>query len=926
MFIFFIDNINNYFFKLVYNYLKLKNLFLIDGSGFIFRAFYALPPLTNPEGIPINAVYGYCTMITNIIETFKPDQLIVVFDTKKKTFREDIYKPYKSNRSEPPEELIPQFSIIREATEAYDLPQIEMDGYEADDIIATYASQAEKKGIEVTVISSDKDLMQLVNDKTKMYDTMKKRYIGINEVKEKFGVEPSKVIDVQALAGDSIDNIPGVSGIGIKTAAELINDFGTLENLLSQTNKIKQPKRKQVLIDEKDKALISKKLVTLKNDVPINKPYNFQIFKGINQKKVSKFFEKHGFKNLIIRLNKKNSNKDKSNREEISNKKNYRIIESVQKLKSLIEEIKKEKLVVIDTETNSLYANQAKLVGISFSFKENEAYYLPFEHKLNKDENILNIDFEKVFLILKNLFEDTSIMKIGHNIKYDKIVLSNVDINLNPVEDTMLLSYVLDTGKFKHNLDDLAKIYLDYDTIKYKDIVGVGKKEKTFDELSIEEAYRYAAEDADVTLKIYHILKKRIIEEKLLNVYENIERPLIDVLVNMEKNGIKIDVKELKKLSSIFLKRIFSIEKEIFKHSKLEFNIASTKQLGEILFDKMGLQGGKKGKSGAYSTSSEVLENLSYQGHEIAKMLLEWRQISKLKNTYTESLTEKINKKTSRIHTSYSMAATNTGRLSSTDPNLQNIPIRTEEGKKIRNSFISEKGHKLVSLDYSQIELRLLAHIGKVNELKKAFDSNLDIHKETASQIFNKPIDQIDNNLRRKAKTINYGIIYGISAFGLSKQLNISRSDADFFLKEYFKKYTGILNYINETTNFCKKNGFVKTIFGRKCYITGINNKNSNFRNFAIRAAINAPIQGSAADIIKKAMIKIHKFFIENKIKTKMILQVHDELLFEMPESEITYLTKEITSIMEKAMLPDIKLDVPLIVDVGKGNNWAEAH
>ena len=926
MFIFFIDNINNYFFKLVYNYLKLKNLFLIDGSGFIFRAFYALPPLTNPEGIPINAVYGYCTMITNIIETFKPDQLIVVFDTKKKTFREDIYKPYKSNRSEPPEELIPQFSIIREATEAYDLPQIEMDGYEADDIIATYASQAEKKGIEVTVISSDKDLMQLVNDKTKMYDTMKKRYIGINEVKEKFGVEPSKVIDVQALAGDSIDNIPGVSGIGIKTAAELINDFGTLENLLSQTNKIKQPKRKQVLIDEKDKALISKKLVTLKNDVPINKPYNFQIFKGINQKKVSKFFEKHGFKNLIIRLNKKNSNKDKSNREEISNKKNYRIIESVQKLKSLIEEIKKEKLVVIDTETNSLYANQAKLVGISFSFKENEAYYLPFEHKLNKDENILNIDFEKVFLILKNLFEDTSIMKIGHNIKYDKIVLSNVDINLNPVEDTMLLSYVLDTGKFKHNLDDLAKIYLDYDTIKYKDIVGVGKKEKTFDELSIEEAYRYAAEDADVTLKIYHILKKRIIEEKLLNVYENIERPLIDVLVNMEKNGIKIDVKELKKLSSIFLKKIFSIEKEIFKHSKLEFNIASPKQLGKILFDKMGLQGGKKGKSGAYSTSSEVLENLSYQGHEIAKMLLEWRQISKLKNTYTESLTEKINKKTSRIHTSYSMAATNTGRLSSTDPNLQNIPIRTEEGKKIRNSFISEKGHKLVSLDYSQIELRLLAHIGKVNELKKAFDSNLDIHKETASQIFNKPIDQIDNNLRRKAKTINYGIIYGISAFGLSKQLNISRSDADFFLKGYFKKYTGISNYINETTNFCKKNGFVKTIFGRKCYITGINNKNSNFRNFAIRAAINAPIQGSAADIIKKAMIKIHKFFIENKIKTKMILQVHDELLFEMPESEITYLTKEITSIMEKAMLPDIKLDVPLIVDVGKGNNWAEAH
>ena len=905
----------------------MKKLILIDGSGFIFRAFYALPPLTNPDGIPINAVYGYCNMIINIIETFQPEQVIVVFDTKRKTFRNDIYKDYKSNRVDPPDELVPQFSIIREATEAFDLPQIEMEGYEADDIIATYASQAEKKGVSVTIISSDKDLMQLVNNKTKMYDSMKNNYIGINEVKEKFGVEPSKVIDVQALAGDSIDNIPGVSGIGVKTAAELLNSFGTLNNLFSQLDKIQQPKRKQTLIDEKENALISKKLVTLKRNVPIKKPYDFQIFKGINQKKALNFFEKHGFKNLIARFNKKDLKKDIGNQQQENNKKNkYHIIKSVDELKKIIEKIKKEKFVVVDTETNSLNANSAKLVGMSFSFKENEAYYLPLEHRLDKSNKMLNIKIDKIFLILKNLLEDPSVMKIGHNIKYDKIVLSNININLNPVEDTMLLSYVLDAGKFKHNLDELAKIYLDYDTIKYKDVVGVGKKEKTFDQLSIQEAYIYAAEDADVTLKLFKILKKRIVKERLLNVYESIEKPLIDVLVLIERNGIKINTKKLKELHAIFCKKILLIEKAIFKYSQLEFNVASPKQLGEVLFDKIGLPGGKKGKSGSYSTSSDVLENLSYQGHEIAKALLEWRQISKLKNTYTESLTEEINKKTSRIHTSYSMAATNTGRLSSTNPNLQNIPIRTEEGKKIRNTFISEKGYTLVSFDYSQIELRLLAHIGKVNELKKAFELNLDIHKETASQIFNKPIDKIDNDLRRKAKTINYGIIYGISPFGLSKQLNISRTDADFFLKEYFKKYSGIPSYIEKTTNFCKKNGFVETIFGRKCYIVGINNKNPNFRNFAIRAAINAPIQGSAADIIKKAMIKIHKFFKQSKIKSKMILQVHDELLFEIQKSEITYLTKEIKSIMEEAILPEIKLEVPLVVELGEGDNWAEAH
>ena len=902
----------------------MKNLFLIDGSGFIFRAFYAIPLLTNSQGIPINAVYGYCNMILNIYEKFKPEQMIVVFDTKKKTFRSDIYKEYKSNRTDPPEELIPQFSIIRDATDALQIPRLEMDGYEADDIIATYTKQAEEKGVSVTIISSDKDLMQLVNKNTKMYDSMKDKFIGVKEVKEKFGVEPSKIIDVQALAGDRIDNIPGVSGIGVKTAAELINNFNSLENVLAKVNEIKQPKRRQILIDEKDKALISKKLVTLKCNVDIKKKYDSNLFQGINQKTALKFFEKHGFKNLISRFTKKEK-KDSTN-QSLKKKQKYFVIQSLKDLINLERKIQKNKLVSIDTETNSLNANLAELVGISLSVNEKEAFYLPLKHSLDTNNNFKNLDLQKVFPILKKILEDDSIIKIGHNIKYDKIIFSRIGINLNPVDDTMLLSYILDTGKFRHNLDDLAKIYFNYETIKYKDVVGVGKKEKKFNEVNIKDAYIYAAEDADITLRLYKILKKRIISEKLLSVYEYIEKPLINVLAEIEKEGIKVDIKRLKDLSFAFQKKLSKIEKEIFKLSSIEFNIASPKQLGNILFNKLGLEGKKKGKSGAYSTSVDVLENLSYQGHKIAEFLLEWRQISKLLNTYTYSLINEVNKKTLRIHTSYSMAATNTGRLSSTDPNLQNIPIRTDEGKKIRNAFISDKGFKLISLDYSQIELRLLAHIGKVEDLKKAFDKNIDIHKKTASQIFNVELKDVNDDLRRKAKTINYGIIYGISAFGLAKQLNIQRSEADLIIKEYFKNYKGILNYINETTDFCKKNGFVKTLFGRECYIEGINNKNSSFRNFAIRAAINAPIQGSAADIIKKAMINIYKFLKEKKTKSKMILQVHDELLFEMCESEINYLSMDIKKIMENSSLPEIKLDIPLIVDIGQGSNWAEAH
>ena len=670
----------------------MKNLFLVDGSGFIFRAFYALPPLTNPKGVPINAVYGYCNMILNIYTKFKPDQIIVVFDTKRKTFRNEIYKEYKSNRSEPPEELIPQFSIIREATDALQIPRVEMDGFEADDIIATYVKRAEKKGFSITIVSSDKDLMQLVNKNTKMYDSMKDNLIGIKEVKEKFGVSPDKIIDVQALAGDSIDNIPGVSGIGIKTAAELINNFKNLENVLKKANEIKQPKRREILINEKDKALISKKLVTLKCDINLNNDYEDNLFKGINQKTALEFFEKHDFKNLISRFRKKDENNSNTlNKSRENNKKKYFVIQSLKELKNLEKDIQKNKLVSVDTETNSLNVNLAKLVGISLSFEENKAFYLPFNHISDNGEKFKNLNLEECLPILKNIFEEKSIIKVGHNIKYDKIILSKSGINLAPIEDTMLLSYVLDTGKLRHNLDDLAKIYFNHETIKYKDVVGTGKKEKTFNEININDAYIYAAEDADITFKLYKILKKRIISEKILSVYENIEKPLINVLSEMEMEGIKIDVKKLKNLSFVFQKKLKIIEKEIFKLAGLEFNIASPKQLGEILFDKLGFEGGKKGKSGAYSTSVDVLENLSYQGNKIAEFLLNWRQISKLISTYTESLINEVNKKTSRIHTSYSMAATSTGRLSSTDPNLQNIPIKTDEGKKIRGAFISEK-------------------------------------------------------------------------------------------------------------------------------------------------------------------------------------------------------------------------------------------
>ena len=909
----------------------MKNLFLIDASGLIWSAYHKLPlHLKNLDGLTINAVYGYCISIIGLYQKFKPEQLIAVFDTKAKTFRHKLYKEYKANRDEPPDDLIPQFPIVREATDALGIPRIEMDGYEADDIIATYTKQAEKNGVTVTIVSRDKDLMQLVNKSTKMYNPWIKEgdekvggYIGIKEVKDKFDVHPSEMIDLQALMGDSSDNIPGVPGIGPKIGVELLKRFKSLENLLSNTDKIKEKKRRQKLIDEKEKALISKKLVTLKDDLDLK--YNSNFFEGINQKTALKFFEKQGFNSLIKRFKKKDDN-DVIEQPTIKNNKKYSVIQSLDDLKSLKKEIQKKKLISVDTETNSLNANLAKLVGISLSVNENEAYYLPFKHNLNTDNKFKNLDLEKFLPILKNILEERSIVKIGHNIKYDKIVLSNVGINLDPTDDTMLLSYVLDAGKFRHNLDDLARIYLNHETIKYKDVVGVGKKEKTFDEISIEGAYIYAAEDADITFKLYKILKKRIISEKVLSVYEYIEKPLITVLAKMEQEGIKVDIKQLQSLGSVFQKKISKIEKEIFKLAGIEFNIASPKQLGEILFDKIGLEGGKKGKSGSYSTNVDILENLSYQGHKIAEFLLEWRQISKLKNTYTHSLINEVNKKTSRIHTSYSMAATNTGRLSSTDPNLQNIPIRTDEGKKIRNAFVSKKGFKLVSLDYSQIELRLLAHIGKVENLKKAFDQNVDIHKKTASQIFNVGLKDVDDNLRRKAKTVNYGIIYGISAFGLAKQLNIPRSEADMILKEYFKNYKEILNYIDETTDYCKNNGFVKTLFGRKCYIDGINNKNLSFRNFAIRAAVNAPIQGSAADVIKKAMIKVDKFLEEKQTKSKMILQVHDELLFEMHESEINYLLMDIKKIMENSTLPEIELDIPLVADIGQGYNWAEAH
>ena len=919
---------------------KKDHFYLIDGSGYIFRAYYALPPLTRKsDGLPTGAVSGFCNMLNKLLQdsksddnNLKPTHFAVIFDSARKNFRNDIYPDYKANRSDAPDDLIPQFEYIRKSVIAFNLPSVELINYEADDLIATYTEQVLIKGGKVTIVSSDKDFMQLYKKDVRIYDPMKNKFITPEDINNKFGVEPKKVIDVQALAGDSSDNVPGVPGIGIKTAAELINQYGTLEELLKKAHEIKQNKRRETIIKNKSKAIISKKLVTLKKDVPVKEKLNEFILKEIDKDKLYNYLREMEFNRLLsltisnygqpdLTGNKKNENFNEKQKN--INKKNYFLIKNEKEIDEWIREAEESGELAIDTETSSLDAHQADLIGISLSTKIGKACYIPIGHKSGDCLKKIN-----VIKKLKPLLEDKSVKKIGQNIKFDFIILYKQGIEMNSMEDTMLMSYVLDAGKNRHNMDILSEIHLSHKTISFKDLVGSGKKQINFSEVEINQAMEYAAEDADITYRLYKIFTKNLNNEKLTNIYEIFEKPLIKILAFMEIHGVKIDNKFLKDLSKKFEKKISNLEKKIFKISKKEFNIASTKQLGEIMYNELKIASLKKTKKGSFATSASVLEDLAFKGHELPKLILDWRQVFKLKNTYSDSLPEHINPNTNRVHTSFLLAATTTGRLASSDPNLQNIPIKSEDGKDIRKAFIAERGHTLVSADYNQIEMRILADLADVKELKKAFKNNEDIHTLTASQVFNLDIKKVDQNIRRKAKAINFGIIYGISQYGLAKQIMVSINEAEEFLTSYFLKFPEIKEYMNSTIKFCRKSGYVNNIFGRRTHINGINDKNYNVRNFQERAAINAPIQGSASEIMRLAMIRLVKRFKSLKdVKSKILLQIHDELIFEVPNTEI----KEICNAVKEEMISVVKSDlhafsIPLTVDINSGDNWGILH
>ena len=918
----------------------MEHLYLVDGSGFIFRAFHAVRPLTRPDGTPVNAVYGFTQMLLKLVEDSEADHIAVIFDAARKTFRNNIFPDYKANRPPPPDELVPQFSLVKEATQAFGLPAIEMQGYEADDIIATYAKMGAETGAKVTIVSSDKDLMQLVGGRISMFDSMKNRTIRSEEVIERFGVVPEKVVEVQALAGDSVDNVPGVPGIGIKTAALLINEYGDLETLLECATEIKQKKRRENLIQFAELARISRKLVKLKQDVPVQSPISAFARKKLDRGKTLKFLSDQGFKSIISRFDIESTDLQNGQAEKIE-KADYEIIQDKKHLLDWIEKIYDKGVMSIDTETTSLNAMEAELVGISLSVDLGEACYIPLTHKKqisernsagidrdNSSKDLVSGQLSSSFVIrtLKPLLEDRSIIKIGQNIKYDSLIFLRYGVNLRPVDDTMVFSFVLEGGSGKHGLDELAERHLGIKTIKYKDLVGSGKNQMTFDYVPIEKACNYAAEDADLTLRLYKLLKPRLIKEKMLAVYETIERPLINVLIKMEKVGIKADQNILRQLSVDLGQRLGALEKEIRVLAGEDFNVNSPKQLGQILFEKLGLPGAKKTKTGAYQTSAKVLEDLASQGHKLPTQILEWRQMAKLKSTYTDSLVKDINSETGRVHTSYGMAGAQTGRLSSTNPNLQNIPVRTEDGRKIRQAFVAKPGCKLVSFDYSQIELRVLAHMAEIKSLAQAFRDGADIHAATAAQVFGVSPDGMDPQVRRQAKAINFGIIYGISSFGLARQLGVDQKEARSYIESYFNRYPGIKAYMERLKSDCRRTGMVTTLFGRRIHLPSINDKDHIRRNYAERQAINAPIQGTAADIIKRAMTRVPKVLKKHSLKAAMLLQVHDELLFEVPKDEVNDVTKIITGVMEGAAGPILKMRVPLKVEVGIGDNWDEAH
>ncbi|URQ74623.1 MAG: DNA polymerase I [Candidatus Ochrobactrum gambitense] len=984
---------------------KGDHLFLVDGSGYIFRAYHALPPLTRKtDGLPVGAVSGFCNMLWKLLKDARntdvgvvPTHFAVIFDYSSKTFRNELYPEYKANRTAPPEDLVPQFGLIRQATRAFNLPCVEKAGFEADDLIATYARLAEQAGGDVTIVSSDKDLMQLVTPSVSMYDSMKDKQISIPEVIEKWGVPPEKMIDLQSLTGDSTDNVPGIPGIGPKTAAQLLEEFGDLDTLLARASEIKQNKRRENIIAFADQTKISRELVTLKTDVPLDVDLDALVLEPQNGPKLIGFLKAMEFTSLTRRVAEATDTDasavepchvetewgadahgpdvdvpakaadtaatgtdttapsaaapavdgytpkalaDKRAAEATAQKIDtsaYTCIRDIATLKLWLAEAVETGLVAFDTETNSLDPMQAELIGFSLALvpqnsKEIKAAYIPLQHKSGQGDLLGGgmvegqIPLDQALEALKAVLEDASVLKIAQNMKYDWLVMRRHGVNTVSFDDTMLISYVLDAGTGSHGMDPLSERWLGHTPIAYKDVAGSGKSAVTFDMVDIDRATAYAAEDADVTLRLWQVLKPRLAAEGLMSVYERLERPLVDVLARMEERGISVDRQVLSRLSGDLAQAAAGYEDEIYELAGEKFTIGSPKQLGDILFGKMGLPGASKTKTGQWSTSAQVLEDLAAEGHPLPRKIVDWRQLTKLKSTYTDALPGFIHPQTKRVHTSYAMASTSTGRLSSSEPNLQNIPVRTAEGRKIRTAFIAEPGNKLISADYSQIELRVLAHVADIAQLKQAFADGVDIHAMTASEMFGVPVEGMPSEVRRRAKAINFGIIYGISAFGLANQLSIPREEAGQYIRTYFERFPGIKDYMEATKAFAREHGYVETIFGRRAHYPDIRASNPQVRAFNERAAINAPIQGSAADIIRRAMIRMEDALENEKLAARMLLQVHDELIFEVPENEVEKTIPLVRHIMENAALPAVSLTVPLHVDARAAHNWDEAH
>lgn len=920
-----------------------KTLYLIDGHGFIFRAFHALPPLTRPDGTPVGAVMGFCNILLRVLDEAKDAHIAVVFDPSGPNFRNEIYDQYKANRSEPPEDLKPQFALVKEATDAFGVTRLEKKGFEADDLIATYTREAVERGYQVRIISSDKDLMQLIRDGVRLVDPLKFTLIGPDEVMNKFGVTPDKVVDIQALAGDSIDNVPGVPSIGVKTAAELINIYGNLENLLANVDQIKQPKRKEVLTTHADMARISKQLVKLDEHVELPTPFDDLCAHTPDVGKLAPFLKTQGFRSLISRIEKKwdipvdamASSAPASTEETIQEKveRHYEMVTTVEQLDTWIARGFENGVIAIDTETNHLTPSRANLVGISMAVAPGHACYIPVGHikstdlfSDNNNADYTQLDYTLVMEKLKPLLEDESVLKIGQNMKYDWQMFAQATIEggirVAPIEDTMVMSYVLDSSTHGHGLDELAMLHFGEELISYDSVTGKGKARKTMDELVPADIRDYACEDADITLRLYYKLQPRLLAEKRMALYQEIDKPIVTLLAEMELRGITVDRNKLQTLSATFLEKMEAAEKNIYEHAGMEFNLASPKQLGDVLFNTLGLPGGKKTKMGAYSTDAKTLEDLSIQGHDIVDDIIQWRQLAKLRSTYSESLQQQISERDHRVHTSFTLTWTNTGRLSSTDPNLQNIPIRTEEGRLIRTAFVAAPGHKLISVDYSQIELRLVAEMAGLKRLQEAFRNNVDIHAMTASEVFGIPLAEITSERRRAAKAINFGIIYGISGFGLAKQLNTDNATAAAYIKLYMQRFPELANYMEETKAFAKKHGYVQTLLGRTIYFPGITSKNGAERAFAERQAINAPIQGTAADIMRLAMTAVDRAIKEQNLPAKILLQVHDELVIEVEENSV----ETVANAAKYAMENCYKMDTPLTVEWGSGNNWDEAH